>query len=726
VAEPDPERLRSVVGRALELEPAERWAFAERECSDDPQLLAEVQRLLERAKDVPSGFLKPPVLPEAPREQRKLGEFEIVRELGRGGMGVVYLARQESLQREVAIKVFVEGLTTTQREIDRFHREASSAASLSHSGIVRVLTDGRTGSAHWFAMEFVDGHDLRREIQLQAERGTNGSEAPLLPCPGEPGHTAAVARVCAEVADALQHAHAHGLVHRDIKPGNLLLARDGRVLVSDFGLVRDESLGALTRTGEAPGTPNYMSPEQARVSQAKVDHRTDIYSLGVVLYELASHLRPFDGGSSDEILAQIKNREPKSLRSLAPAVPRDLELICATAMAKDPGQRYPTAAALAEDLRRFLRHEAIVARPPSMRERGRRWMRAHPRAVAGAAVGILGLTVGIGATGWWAYDQTQARLSVAVGVRDGRAVTGTVSARRFDPLTGLMEPARRIGSTGMTNKRLRPGWWIVQVEEGDGSVLEYVRQLEALVEESIVAQSKAHPPGNEDMVLIEGGELFLHDGHMPLSPLNERRVPVEPFWIDRYEVSNAEYREFLEATGHLPPRTWGEVVPGEHDDLPVVCVGYEDALAYTEWVGKRLPTYTEWAWAARGPEGRIYPWPGAVKGELRGNSGEPIEGKSNSADFPVYLKFAKPVRCCADGNTASGIHNLFGNVSEWTCSPGLRTGRKPGVRADERIIAGFGWDGGTREYTLERFAWDGIEVTFATSRTGFRCARSAR
>ena len=366
MTDPRWERIRSLIGRALEFEGAERAAFLDQACGKDRELLREIQEFLERGDLAgESQFLEPPALSRSGLEKLVLGDFELVRELGRGGMGVVYLARQKGLEREVAVKVLVESLATTATAVARFHREARAAARLRHPGIVQVIADGQSENTHWFAMEYVPGHDLGRELQLQRTGQLLAGRGAFLPPLGTPNHLPTVARVCADVADALHYAHLNGLVHRDIKPHNILVQSDGRVQIADFGLVRDELLGSLTITGEIAGTLHYMSPEQARIKKTPIDHRTDVYSLGVVLYELATLQRPFEGATSAEVLGKIQRDEPRSMRRINRRVPRDLETICGKAMAKDPRARYADAKALADDLRRFLAHEAIVATPPA-------------------------------------------------------------------------------------------------------------------------------------------------------------------------------------------------------------------------------------------------------------------------------------------------------------------------------------------------------------------------
>ncbi|MCA8957795.1 MAG: serine/threonine protein kinase, partial [Planctomycetes bacterium] len=283
---PDPrwERIRELVEAALDLAPGDRPAFLDASCGGDAALRAEVEDLLRHASEAPTDFVAPPsdLSTTAPPAGMQLGEFTLVEELGRGGMGVVYRARQASLQRDVAVKVLVRNLATGTSDLERFHREARAAAKLDHPHITQIYQDGVAGDVHWYAMELVAGHSLQRELQLQ--RSAEPGSDVLLPLRNRPGHIAAVAGLVADVAEALAHAHQHGVVHRDVKPANLLLDRTGRVKIVDFGIARDQSLGALTHSDQVLGSVHYMSPEQARQITVSVDHRTDVYSLGVVLY----------------------------------------------------------------------------------------------------------------------------------------------------------------------------------------------------------------------------------------------------------------------------------------------------------------------------------------------------------------------------------------------------------------------------------------------------------
>jgi len=392
-----PERWQEVLrlfDAASTLPHDEHEAFLARECGDS-EILAEVRRMLTASSS--EDFLEPPPL-EEPAAGRDLGDFTLLHELGRGGMGVVYRALQRPLKRIVAVKVLPASFALAQRQVDRFLREARAAARLSHPNLVAVLTVGVEHGVRFFAMEFVDGHNLQDEIlRLRSNLAADENDRAHLPSSHATDYFRSVAECVRQVADGLSYAHEHQVIHRDVKPSNLLLDAAGRVKLVDFGLARDEEQGSLSHSGDVLGTPHYMSPEQARAHKHKVDHRTDIYSLGVVLFELLTLQRPFEGKSSQEVIHNLLSCEPPRLRKLNPRVPRDLETICLTAMAKEPGDRYQNAAALRDDLQRFLSHEAIVARPPGAVRRLWRLARRHAVPL-GAGVVLLS---GAGGGAYW-------------------------------------------------------------------------------------------------------------------------------------------------------------------------------------------------------------------------------------------------------------------------------------------------------------------------------------
>lgn len=305
------------------------------------------------------------------------GDYELIEEIARGGMGVVFRARQISLGRMVAVKLLRDGFLAEATEVRRFHAEGASAAALRHPHIVGVYEIGEHEGQHYLVMEWVEGRDLSHWIQ----------DGPL--------PAAKAARWMVEVADAVQHAHDRGVLHRDLKPSNILIDASGEPRITDFGLARRMDMDStLTRTGQVMGTPGYVAPEQWSGGAMAVTTASDIYGLGAVLYHLLTGRAPFVGDTPAAILRQVEVQDPISPRVLLPSVPRDLETITLKCLAKDPQRRYASARGLGEDLERYLRGEPILARRVGMLERSWRWSRRHPMiAVLGVTVGVLVLVV---------------------------------------------------------------------------------------------------------------------------------------------------------------------------------------------------------------------------------------------------------------------------------------------------------------------------------------------
>ncbi|MEQ8764616.1 MAG: serine/threonine-protein kinase [Planctomycetota bacterium] len=387
-------RVREIFFRASELEGVERGQYLESECAGDDDLLTEVHRLLD-ARDLDTGELRPPGAPGSTgellgrsgfearepemspvtdrlssEEGLRLGDYEILSELATGGMGIVYRARQIRLNRIVALKMLRSGRLASRREIERFRSEAEAAARLDHPNIVPVYEVGEAEGRHFFSMKLIEGRDLARtaaSFQDQPRRA---------------------ASLLAQVARAVHYGHRRGILHRDLKPTNILLDESDRPFVADFGIAKRLDQGVHpTQTTKLLGTPTYMAPEQVQGGTRDVTTATDVYSLGVILYELLSGRPPFVADTPLEILERVRDAEPPPLRSLAPEIDRDLSTICHKCLAKEPSRRYASAAALADDLERWLHHEPIEARPVSLLERA--WLVWRRKPLLASLIGSI-------------------------------------------------------------------------------------------------------------------------------------------------------------------------------------------------------------------------------------------------------------------------------------------------------------------------------------------------
>ncbi|MCH7884078.1 MAG: protein kinase [Planctomycetes bacterium] len=467
-------------------------------------------------------------------KKRRLGDFEIIRELGRGGMGIVYEARQRSLNRKVALKVLSSGLGMTAKAVIRFRREAETAAKLHHTNIVPIHATGEEDGVHYYAMELVDGpslnfvirhmRDQRRSAEPKAQTPSTppiGSDSTVAVSPrhaapaasledpatslpdwvaqtmtmesgsdpsasgtsvGESSSTLTaghsffdnIARMIADVADALGYAHSQNVVHRDMKPSNLLLSPDGRVSINDFGLARMLEQPGMTTTGEFMGSPLYMSPEQITAGRAPLDHRTDIYSLGATLYELLTLQPPFLGERRDQIIGQIMHKEPRSPRSVNKKIPVDLETICLKAMEKDPDRRYQTGEEMAEDLRRFVNRFAISAKRAGLVGRATKWVRRHPAVAALFALVIVTGSV----AGLFAYNAQQSQLRIIAIQRDNAKEKAILAAMNgeFDAAEVAIQDAETRGASVGWVRMLRG-----QVALHQGRPKEAIEHLEQAV-----------------------------------------------------------------------------------------------------------------------------------------------------------------------------------------------------------------------------------------------------
>jgi|GEM_PF-2461152 len=401
--------LRGLLEQALD-----SGASAAELCPHDPALRAELDARLRRVRslDAEVNAIFPTPGPTTPRlatkhartpssELPQIPGHHIERVIAHGGMGVVYKARHLRLNRPVAIKMLLAGAFATPQELQCLLREAESVARLHHPHIVQVYEVGDIDGQPYFSMEYLDGGTLA---------------ASLANTPQPARHAAELART---LADAVEAAHRAGVVHRDLKPGNILLSADGDLKIADFSLARETTGPAITQHAARLGTPSYMSPEQAEGRADAMSPAVDIYSLGAILYECLTGRPPFRADTSEETRRQVVHDDPAPPRRLNTKVPRDLETICLKALHKDPARRYSSAAALRDDLARYLASEPIRARPTSPLERGLKWARRHPASAAILCSSLILLVTAASAAAWWQQFDAQQRVEQAT--RQGRA-----------------------------------------------------------------------------------------------------------------------------------------------------------------------------------------------------------------------------------------------------------------------------------------------------------------
>jgi serine/threonine protein kinase len=404
---------------------------------------ADALRLLRQADELVEQML-PPVDPIRPGPEHVAG-YELLEEIGRGGMAVVYKARQRGLDRDVALKMIRAGDCPDEEERRRFRTEAQTVARLRHPNIVQIYEAGESGGQPFLALEFVAGQSLARRL--------TGTPLPV-------GEAASLVEV---LAQAIDYAHGQGIVHRDLKPANILLqtkeeggrmkeesiqpASDSSFIlhpssfvpkITDFGLAKRLGTGTNTSTGTVLGTPSYMAPEQAKGLTAAIDRRIDVYGLGAILYELLVGRPPFRADSPLQTLRQVLDAEPARPRLLNPAVPRDLETVCLKCLEKEPARRYPTAAALADDLGRFLSGRPVQARPVGPLGRGRRWCRRNPVPAALAVVLLLSLAAGFaGILREWRLAEAARGEAVASNEAAQQLLTELINSSPIVPMQAL-------------------------------------------------------------------------------------------------------------------------------------------------------------------------------------------------------------------------------------------------------------------------------------------------
>jgi WD40 repeat protein/tRNA A-37 threonylcarbamoyl transferase component Bud32 len=424
---PSPDREEALFTHALGMPAPERKAFLDRECPGDADLRQRLDALLA-AHEQPDTLIGPldavcmpadiaigidlgtsPDAASALPRLRNFGDYDLLEEIARGGMGIVYKARQTSLNRIVAVKMIRAGVFASELDITRFHAEAQAAAGLRHPNIIAIHEVGEHDERHYFSMDYVEGRNLAELVRQHPWSATRA------------------ARCLRAIAEAVHYAHERGILHRDLKPSNVIVDALDEPHLTDFGLaIQIEGASALTLSGVILGTPSYMAPEQTGGRRAEIGVGTDVYALGAILYELLTGRAPYQGESPLDTIKLVRDADPVSPRRLNPCIPRDLETIALRCLDKEPKRRYGTALELAEDLGRFLRHEPIRARPTQAWEHGLKWIHRNPWKAALAGAGTLAV---LAALRLWLEVETNQRLT-ALNVELTAANTRAEDAQR--------------------------------------------------------------------------------------------------------------------------------------------------------------------------------------------------------------------------------------------------------------------------------------------------------
>lgn len=591
--------------------------------------------------------------------------YTVLRLIGRGGMGCIYKVHDNTLGEEVALKTLLPQLARDQLVVERFFNEARIARRLAHPNIVRVHDIGTAGNIIYISMEFVEGVSLRQTLERQRPE----NPLPLLQ----------VLTIVDELCAALEYAHQY-TVHRDIKPENVMLSRDGRVKLMDFGISKLMADTRLTGASVVMGTPFYMAPEQLRNSR-DVDSRADVYSVGVMMYEL--------------LTGNVPTGVPKPASEIVKAIPPELDVIIGRCVEADPRNRFQNATELRQALeplrQRLLAGETIRSKGRTTRARGEK---ARLRRPLGAALAALLLA----ATAFGVYRaEVIARGTVVETVQAPAAPAAT--ADRFELLAPLVRRARE--AADKRSQRVE-GSLRKAFDAGEG-VWKHAQQLAEEDNPDAVRFAEYALQCYLASLMWPEGMVFIPPGE---TEVNGMRVAVAPFFIDETEVTAAKFRQFCERV----PGGWACPLPQEYaPDWPAVLVTYYDAQAYAATQGKLLPTEAQWARAAYGDAPADYPWgnsweEGAAKSIGTGDAGMPAAVKSYGKDL-----------------TRFGCWDMAGNVTEWTRSLFASSGEaSPQGEADFGLrvaVRGGNFNAGAVRLT-DSFA-EKYETRIMT--LGFRC-----
>ncbi len=516
-------------------------------------------------------------------------KYEILKWIGGGGMAQVYLARHRIHGALFAVKVLSLDLAQDERIVARFVQEARTAATLAgHPNIVPIFDIGAENGLYFLIMQYVEGEDLL--TYLRAQKKLSPREA---------------SKIIRQVADALVWACAKNVIHRDLKPSNLYMDQNGRIVVLDFGIAKAADVpGTLTLSTERLGTPYYMSPEQIRGEHC--DTRSDLYSLGVVFFELLAGRKPFEGDTYREIELAHVEKAPPNLRELDAGIPQELCAVVYKLLRKDPKDRYQSAKDLVQDLERYSAGVPLGSRQQSVIHEERKDRAALEQTSA-------------------SDDMTRSSSLEATGAKQGsrnRLLIGAIAVL-----------AIVLVASGL--------WLFLKRNVPSTAATAPVATAQSPVPAGTLQKVKVDRSGGHMLLVPAGAFIFGSDD--PESPAGKQTMTLPDFYVDEAAVSNANYHKFCDESGRKTPPSDDYAA---HPDFPVTDVSFDDAQAYANWIGKQLPSEAEWEKAARGTDGRIYPW-----------------GNEPWTDPPTALHsvLSYPKRV-----SPYGAFNMAGNVFEWT------------------------------------------------------------
>jgi formylglycine-generating enzyme required for sulfatase activity len=625
---------------------------------------------------------------------QNLGQYRIIEAIGQGGMASVFKGYQPGLDRYVAIKVLPPYYAHEPGFSARFEREAKAIAQLTHHHILPIHDYGQQDDLSYIVMQYIQGGTLKDLM-------------------GRPVPLKEAARFVGEIASALDYAHQRGILHRDVKPANVLIdqERNGWSLLSDFGLARMvEGTSQLTGSGVGIGTPQYMSPEQGQGQE--VDLRTDIYSLGVVLYEMVTGRIPFDAETPFAVvLKHIADPIPLP-RSVSPDLPEGVERVVLKAMAKELDGRFASAGEMADALRGAIGGEPIAipspaeavaeagvipsrvaetsppatpdVAPPSVEDLSPRAPVApsRPRGWLLPVIAGLVVLVGIGAVlalaGVYAIlrpGQTPgqgAEVTAQAAETTPQALeieTATTQAGVVPTPTSAPQPTPTPAATAQTGDTPTPA---AQAQAGD--VPTSTPQAEVTPASTptppLEIVTKTREADGAVIVFVPAGMFIMGspegEGHEGESP--QHMYYLDDFWIDQTEVTNAQYRGCVEAGACSPVQSCSDDPNSDAGDRPVVCVNWDQAMAYAAWVGGRLPTEAEWEKAARGTDGRTYPWGNEFDNTRLNFCDKSCLRRWRDDSVDDVYQYAAPVGSYPTGASPYGALDMAGNVYEWTQS----------------------------------------------------------